>query len=150
MRDRTATVRAAGAVVLRDGADGIEVLVVHRPRYDDWSLPKGKVDGSESDEDAALREVLEETGYDVSLGQELRSVSYTDRFGRPKVVRWWVAAAKHDSGFVAGDEVDRREWWPIGIAGRDLTYAADRDLVARAGIAQAGIAQAGILRGEHR
>jgi 8-oxo-dGTP diphosphatase len=131
--ERADTVRAAGAVVLREGVDGLDVLVVHRPRDDDWSLPKGKVDGDEGDEAAAVREVREETGYDVALGHELPSMSYTDRDGRPKVVRFWVGTPTRDSGFVAGDEVDGRQWWPIGVAVRDLTYAADRELVAIAG-----------------
>ena len=75
-------IEAAGGVVIRDG----KVAVVHRDRYDDWSLPKGKLDKGESFEQAALREVLEETGLQVELGEELEPVSYVDQKGRPKVV----------------------------------------------------------------
>ena len=76
-------VRAAGGVVWRAGDGGTEVLLVHRPRYDDWSLPKGKLDAGETHEGAATREVLEETGYEVELGRELASTRYRDaRAGR--------------------------------------------------------------------
>ncbi|HUF83802.1 MAG TPA: NUDIX domain-containing protein, partial [Acidimicrobiia bacterium] len=81
-------VRAAGGVVLRRGADGPEVLVVHRPRYGDWSLPKGKCEPGEGDEDAARREVEEESGVRVRLGAELPTGAYLDRRGRPKQVRY--------------------------------------------------------------
>ena len=84
------TVRAAGGIVRRDG----EVLVVHRPKYDDWSFPKGKLDEGERWEDAALREVEEETGFRCSLGPELGSTAYTDSRGRPKVARYWLMQAR--------------------------------------------------------
>src|SRR3989442_274166 len=78
-------VRAAGGVVLRDG----RVLLVHRPRYGDWTFPKGKALPGESDEDCALREVEEETGLRCELGEELPATAYVDGMGRPKRVRWW-------------------------------------------------------------
>src|SRR5918997_104391 len=88
--DERAQVKAAGCVVHRWGDDGaLEVAVIHRPRYDDWSLPKGKLDAGESFADAALREVWEETGLRCRLGRELEPVRYTVR-GRPKLVRYWV------------------------------------------------------------
>src|ERR687895_190115 len=84
-------VRAAGGVVWRRSDDGpVRILVVHRPRYDDWSLPKGKNDPGESDADCALREVREETGFSCRLGAELPSTSYRDNKGRPKTVRYWA------------------------------------------------------------
>lgn len=121
--------RAAGAVVLRDRDGVVEVLAIHRPRYDDWSLPKGKLDHGELHLDAARREVREETGYDCRLGAELPAVGYRDRFGRAKEVRYWVATVAGDQGFAATDEVDERRWVPARDADALLTYAADRDLV---------------------
>ena len=84
----TGVVRAAGGVVTR--GEPPEVLVVHRPRYDDWSFPKGKAEPGERDEDCALREVEEETGLRCELREELPSTSYTDARGRPKRVRYWL------------------------------------------------------------
>ena len=99
---------------------GIEVVVVHRPRYDDWSLPKGKLEPGESWEDGALREVEEETGLRCELGEELDPARYADRKGRPKLVRWWLMRALGGE-FVAGDEVDEMRWCPAergALAGR--------------------------------
>ena len=78
-------VRACGGLILRDGL----VVVVHRPKYDDWSFPKGKAHPGESDEECALREIDEETGLRVQLGEELATTTYVDAKGRPKRVRWW-------------------------------------------------------------
>ena len=86
-------VRAAGGVVIRDGL----VAVVHRPRYDDWSLPKGKLDEGETFEEAALREVWEETGLRAALVRELPEVRYPVR-GRPKLVRYWLMSVDRGSG----------------------------------------------------
>jgi len=98
---------------------------VHRPKYDDWSWPKGKLEPGESDEDAALREVTEETGLRCRLGDELASVSYTDRRGRPKVVRYWTM--EPDSGdFSPHDEVDAISWVSVDDASEALSYDADR------------------------
>ena len=92
-------IQAAGGVVMRDG----QVAVVHRPRYDDWSLPKGKLDPDETSEEAALREVWEETGLHVRLERELPSTHYTVR-GRPKRVRYWLMSVESDPGFTPNDE----------------------------------------------
>jgi 8-oxo-dGTP pyrophosphatase MutT (NUDIX family) len=124
-------IRAAGGLVWRLGPDrNLEVLLVHRPRYDDWSLPKGKADPGESDEDCARREVLEETGIQAELEAPLPEVRYRDRKGRPKVVRYWrmrpVAAPEV---FVPNHEVDEIAWLPRDAAVRRLTYDHDRDLV---------------------
>jgi 8-oxo-dGTP diphosphatase len=117
-------VRAAGGVIERDGL----VAVVHRPRYDDWSLPKGKLDRGESFEEAALREVLEETGLECVLGEELPEVRYMDLRGRPKTVRYW---RMHVTGgeFAANDEVDALRWLTPKRAVRLLSYEHDRRLV---------------------
>jgi 8-oxo-dGTP diphosphatase len=122
-------VRAAGGVVVRDGA----VLVVHRPRYDDWSLPKGKLEKGESWEDAALREVHEETGAACRLLRELEDDRYTDRRGRPKRVRWWLMEALRVDDRDGDHEVDEVRWVPLPQAGSLLTYAHERGLVAGLG-----------------
>jgi 8-oxo-dGTP diphosphatase len=127
-------VRAAGGVVTRDAAgSGVEVLVVHRPRYDDWSLPKGKVEPGESDEDAARREVEEETGYQCTLGDEVATVRYLDRKGRNKQVRFWQMTVTNEVPWEPNDEVDDRCWISPADAATLLTYEADRNLLRTLG-----------------
>ena len=121
-------VEAAGGVVLRDGA----VCVIHRPDYEDWSLPKGKLEAGESHEQAALREVYEETGLRCTLGAELSSQQYIDREGRPKTVRWWAMAVVADEGLSPSDEVDERRWISAHGAEQLLNYEHDRALVREA------------------
>jgi 8-oxo-dGTP diphosphatase len=123
-------VNAAGGVVTRTSDDGVEVCLVHRPEYDDWTLPKGKLDPGESFEEAALREVWEETGLRCRLGEELEPVRYRDRKDRLKVVRYWRMKVLTDEGFVANDEVDEVRWVPLPAAVDLLTYERDRALVA--------------------
>ena len=115
---------AAGGVVVVDG----RVLLVHRPRYDDWTLPKGKLDPGESFEEAALREVEEETGLVCRLGRELPSTEYHDNKGRPKVVRYWLMEVERGE-FEPNDEVDEVRWAELGEAPALLTYDRDRELV---------------------
>lgn len=123
-------VRAGGGVVVRAGADGTpEVLLVHRPRYDDWSLPKGKVDPGESDEDCACREVEEETGYRCRLGAELAPTRYVDRKGRSKQVRYWRMEVE-GGRFAPNDEVDEICWLPAAEAAVLLSYDHDVELLA--------------------
>jgi 8-oxo-dGTP pyrophosphatase MutT (NUDIX family) len=117
-------VHAAGGVVLRNG----RVAVVHRPRYDDWSLPKGKLDPGESFEDAALREVEEETGLRCRLLRELPTVSYDVR-GRRKEVRYWAMEVEDETPFVPNEEVDEVRWVEPQEALALLSYDRDREPV---------------------
>jgi 8-oxo-dGTP diphosphatase len=119
-------VEAAGGVVLDDGG---RVVLVHRPRYDDWTLPKGKLDPGESFEEAALREVEEETGLRCRLVRELPSIEYPDAKGRSKIVRYWLMEVEADLGFVPNDEVDELRRPPLDEALALLTYDRDHDVV---------------------
>jgi 8-oxo-dGTP diphosphatase len=123
-------VRAAGGIVLHGEGGRRSVALVHRPRYDDWSFPKGKLDDHEDEASAALREVEEETGLRCRLGPTVGAVTYRDRRGRPKIVRYFRMDA--DGGiFTPNHEVDELRWVPVGEAGRLLTYAHDRSLLRR-------------------
>ncbi len=122
-------VRAAGAVLWRPGpaGRGLRIAVVHRPRYDDWSLPKGKLKRDEDFSTAALREVKEETGMDCELGAPLPDVHY--RVGdRWKTVHYWTARAT-TGGFDPNHEVDRLLWLTPTDARASLTYPHDRPLI---------------------
>jgi 8-oxo-dGTP pyrophosphatase MutT (NUDIX family) len=121
-------IAAAGGVVLRGG----DVVLVHRPKYDDWTLPKGKLDRGESFEDASLREVEEETGVRCRLVRELPSTEYEVR-GRPKLVRYWLMEPVQDLGFVPGSEVDELRWLPADEALSLLSHDRDRDVLRAAG-----------------
>jgi 8-oxo-dGTP diphosphatase len=107
------------------------VLLVHRPEYDDWSLPKGKLDRGESFEQAALREVEEETGVRCELVRELPAVEYEVR-GRPKIVRYWLMNVVEDTGFSPNSEVDEVRWLAPADALELLTYDRDKGVVAAA------------------
>jgi 8-oxo-dGTP pyrophosphatase MutT (NUDIX family) len=109
---------------VRDG----QVVIVHRPKYDDWSLPKGKLDPGESFEEAALREVEEETGLRCHLVRELPTVSYAVR-GRPKEVRYWEMEVEDETPFVPGAEVDEVRWVDPQEALALLSYDRDREPV---------------------
>jgi 8-oxo-dGTP pyrophosphatase MutT (NUDIX family) len=123
-------VQAAGGVVVRKSEDGRrEVAVVHRPRYDDWSLPKGKLESGEDSRDAALREVAEETGLRCETLAELPPSRYRDRKRRRKQVRWWLMRPV-DGRFEPNDEVDELRWVPLERAADVLDYEQDRELVA--------------------
>lgn len=117
-------VRAAGGLVVRDG----DVLLVHRPRYDDWTFPKGKAKPGESDEACALREVEEETGLRCRLLEEAGTTEYVDSKGRQKLVRWWLMQPV-DGAFTPGDEVDDVRWTSPADAAGLLTYARDVSLL---------------------
>jgi 8-oxo-dGTP diphosphatase len=121
-------VRAAGGVVRR--ADG-RIAVVHRPRYDDWSLPKGKLAPGETYEQAAVREVREETGLECAVERELSSTSYRDRKGRAKLVRYWLMTPV-GGDFAPNSEVDELRWLTPEEAAARLTYPHDAGLAREA------------------
>jgi 8-oxo-dGTP diphosphatase len=134
MDPETAQVKASGGVVWRRGAGGaLELVVVHRPRYDDWSLPKGKLDPGESWEAAALREVHEEVGLRCRLGPELPPVRYRDNKGRDKAVRYWLMQPEDGTApFTPNDEVDEMRWLDVAAAAALLSYPHDVELVRAA------------------
>jgi 8-oxo-dGTP pyrophosphatase MutT (NUDIX family) len=132
-------VRAAGGLVWRPAvvADEagetdttVEVVLIHRPKYDDWSFPKGKLDRGETSAAAAVREVEEETGLRCELGDELAAARYIDAKGRLKEVRYWVMHPVGLGPWEPNDEVDRRRWVPVAEATELLTYEHDRELLA--------------------
>ena len=125
-QDHLKVVRAAGGVVVRDG----HVLLVHRPKYDDWSFPKGKCDAGEPDEACALREVEEETGLRCELLDEIGETSYRDGKGRPKTVRYWRMRPLAGE-FVPHDEVDEIRWETPEEAARLLSWSRDLPLLGR-------------------
>jgi 8-oxo-dGTP diphosphatase len=131
MNPDDAEVKAAGGVVRReDGA----IAVVHRPRYDDWSLPKGKLDPGEGWEEAALREVEEEVGLRCRLGEELPPVYYRDNKGREKAVRYWLMQPDDGAApFTPNDEVGEMRWVEVEDAVALLSYPHDAELVRTAG-----------------
>ena len=117
-------VQAAGGVLIRDG----RVALVHRPNSEDWTLPKGKLDRGESFEEAALREVEEETGLRAELGEELPSTHYRDSKGRSKVVRYWRMTPLSGE-FEPNDEVDELRWLEPDEAAELLTFDRDREVL---------------------
>lgn len=120
--------RAAGGVIVRETPDGLEVLLVHRPKYRDWTFPKGKADKGESDEDCAIREVEEETGLLCELQHELPSTSYDGPGGRPKRVRYWrMRVVGGELAFL--HEVDDARWVSASEAAALLTYERDAELL---------------------
>ncbi|MSO87483.1 MAG: NUDIX hydrolase [Acidimicrobiia bacterium] len=122
-------IEAAGGVVWRRTDEGgLEVLLVHRPRYHDWSLPKGKLEPGETHPAAAVREVAEETGLICSTGAELPEVSYRDRKDRPKRVRYWAMEVRSGT-FAINDEVDEVRWLSLDAAISLLTYQHDEAVV---------------------
>jgi 8-oxo-dGTP diphosphatase len=122
-------VRAAGGIVWREQDGGVEVLLVHRPAYDDWTFPKGKANRGETDEACALREVEEETGLSCAIEGELGETRYIDPKGRPKVVRWYRMRPL-EGRFEPHQEIDDARWLRLDDAAAALTYEHDRELLA--------------------
>jgi 8-oxo-dGTP pyrophosphatase MutT (NUDIX family) len=133
--DAPDVIKAAGTLLWRSAANlgagrrakappPVEVALVHRTRHDDWSLPKGKLDADETFLDGAVREVAEETGFTVEIGDELATTRYRDGKGRKKTVRYWAMTVS-GGDFVANDETDELRWLPVGGARALLTYAHD-------------------------
>jgi 8-oxo-dGTP diphosphatase len=129
--DEKPDVAAAGGVLLRREDGAIRVAVIHRPKYMDWSLPKGKLEKGEDWLEAALREVEEETGYRCEAGPELPRVSYLDRKGRRKLVRYWLMDVE-EGGFKPHGEVDELRWVTRDEADELLSYPHDQKLVGKA------------------
>ena len=129
-------VRAAGGVIWRraggddrgDGSAAVEVLLVHRPKYDDWTFAKGKLEPGEGFAGAARREVLEETGFEVEMGDELEPTCYVDGRGRTKIVRYWTMTVR-SGAFVENDEVDEIRWVTVAKAANRLSYSRDLPLL---------------------
>ncbi len=134
-RTNVPEIEAAGCVVWRHGEAGDVVLVVHRPRYDDWSFPKGKLEKGETFLEAAVREVEEETSCTGTIGAELDPVFYVDHKGRSKIVRYWLMAAapSFDAyAFEPNDEVDVLSWMSAEEARATLSYEHDSSLLDQA------------------
>jgi 8-oxo-dGTP diphosphatase len=124
-------IRAAGALLWREIAAGeIEIALVHRPRYDDWSLPKGKIDENETALACAYREVFEETGIKARFTRQLGSVEYEDN-GAQKRVKYWVAQALGASVFVANEEVDQLRWLKPTDSIELATHQSDKEMIER-------------------
>jgi 8-oxo-dGTP diphosphatase len=122
-------IRAAGGVVCRESRSGkTEIAVIHRPAYDDWTLPKGKIEPNESPEDCALREVREETGLKCELTRALGCTAYVDRRGRDKVACYWVMEVR-SGHFRPGIEVDKLLWLSVPDAVKRLSYGRDKTLL---------------------
>lgn len=124
-------IRAAGVVALRGEPERREVLAVHRPHRQDWSLPKGKIEPGEHLIATAVRECDEETGFSVKLGVPLEQLRYT-AMGTPKVVSYWCASIRGSEGFTPNDEIDELRWLPIEQAALQLTYEHDARIVTEA------------------
>lgn len=137
MGSRSRKLHAGGAVVTRPGAGELEVLVVHRPNYDDWCLPKGKLNPDEDAAVAAVREVAEETGIDIRLSRPLGRLRYPVN-GDTKTVSWWLGVPTGGRLLTRGtpptksgrQEIDRCRWWPLSRAQQELTYPNERELLA--------------------
>jgi 8-oxo-dGTP diphosphatase len=128
---RVKQIQAAGTVVVRDGRDGPEVLLVHRPRYDDWSLPKGKLAKGEYLPACAVRETREETGLVVRLGVPLDEITYQVN-DNEKAVCYWRAEVLRSNGKRVGDEVDKVRWLPVEKAIAKVSYPEEPALIRQA------------------
>src|SRR5699024_206718 len=126
---QTTQILAAGGLVLKIFDDAVHTVVVHRPKYDDWSIPKGKVDPGETLQQTALREVFEETFLECRLSANLSRQYYPSQ---NKTVHYWVMHVVRDHGFVPHAEVDLLEWVPLDRASEIVDYEQDRRLIHEA------------------
>ena len=137
MSKEKSEVRAAGGIIIRNPKpinSEIEVAVVHRPRYNDWSFPKGKRDRTDANDEAtALREIEEETGLVCRLGDELKPTCYRDGRGQDKIVRYWLVEIVGPEEFIVNEEVDELRWCTLSEAHALLTYEHDRKLLSSVG-----------------
>jgi 8-oxo-dGTP diphosphatase len=124
----TEIVQAAGGLVVRRQAGRLQIALVHRPVHQDWSYPKGKLEEGETFEEAAQREVLEETGLTCRLIRFIGHTEYLDRKGRPKVVAYWAMTVEAGT-FVTNEEVDELRWLAVPDAPQLLSYERDRELL---------------------
>jgi 8-oxo-dGTP diphosphatase len=122
-------IRAAGGLLWRESERGMELAVVHRPYYDDWVLPKGKLNKGEGWEDAAVREVSEETCCQAKLGDFAGTISYLAN-GKPKIVLFWHMSLLGEDSFVPNNETDRMHWLTVAEALEQLQYSTERALLS--------------------
>jgi 8-oxo-dGTP diphosphatase len=130
--DADGVLRAAGGVVWRPAPDGPQTCLVHRPRYDDWSLPKGKLTPGEHPLAGAVREVAEETAVQAIPQVRLPTVRYRVRDGLPKAVDYWLMRARQIGDFEPNDEVDDLRWTPLAGAADLVSYDHDADVLRHA------------------
>src|SRR5947209_8444747 len=136
-------IRAAGGIVQRSTPRGEEVMIVFRKRHQDWTLPKGKLKEGETFQEAALREVEEETGCSCRLGDYLGTISYAHN-GTPKVVMFWRMSVTEEKPVAANEEITEASWMPLAAAIQRLTHAQEKSLLTRlAGAAKSASASAG-------
>lgn len=133
----TSAIRAAGGLILQTKDGVVSTVLIHRPKYDDWSIPKGKVDPGETLQQTALREVREETFLECTLGAPLTTQHYP---AQNKTVHYWVMHVVADHGFVPNVEVDQLRWVPLDRAAGLLDYAQDKSLIDEAQEFSGGLA----------
>lgn len=125
-------IEAAGGILWKETSYGFKLAIIHRKRYDDWSLPKGKREPGESWQETALREVREETGCPATLGEFIGSTAYTINGQTPKVVLFWHMTAENDCEFIPNSEVDKLKWVTPKNALKFLNYEDERSIVSKA------------------
>lgn len=133
MSARPAPIRASGGIVVRRTNGGVEVVLIHRPSYDDWTFPKGKCFPGERERQTAVREVEEETGLACRIDRAVGRIRYRDGKNRPKIVTYWLMTPL-GGVFRPSLEVDEMRWLPIEQARELLTYGHDRSLLEDAGL----------------